>query len=746
MSTAIWQHFAAAFGPANLVPIALAREGIKTELPAGVVGKVPSVYNTRGEIVGFKDWQKCRVTLRNIEQWQCDSRYGFGVILGQPVTNLGGAVAVCVDVDTENTEYQTIVENLIRKAVGTAKVAQRVRTNSQRRAYVLAVLPREGDDEKPITKRVLTLRKGVKAHGIKGEAVEILAHGQQFAAFGVHPSGVELEWLDGPADSLTADVCLPCPALLSMSAGEFDKLLSDIAVALPILADSQKNPRRARGKRGEVVKPDDVALYLDANGYTLEIGADGQRYIRSPFEDEYTTEQTDRDTSVSYFLPGTCGYEQGHFVSLHASDADRTDADFLDAIGFVASQFDAFPVEMEQGKPVAPSFERDKHGKAEPTVPNVLAALGAPRWLGQDVRFDAFAGELVIGGAGAWRSFRDTDYTWLRATLEGLGFKPVGRELIRDAVAAVAEIRTIDTAQEWLNSLKWDGVKRLADFLPRYFRTADNDYTRAVSLYMWTAQAGRVLKPGCKADMMPIFIGDQGCGKSTGVAALSPAVRFFSELSFNDKDADAARKIRGVLVGEYGEMNGLRGRAIEAIKQYVTCTSDKWVAKYQEHATQYDRRCVFYGTSNDTDLLDDSTGNRRWLPIECGAVDVAAIKADCAQLWAEARELFKRKGVQYTTAAQLAPAIHDAFRDVDPFELLLSEWLSTPCELDGTTPADSEALTTTQVLTTIGKEWGLKVDRSGQIRVGKVLKALGFLRFRKFHNGSLIWAYKKQSK
>ncbi|ESF27670.1 putative replication protein, partial [Salmonella enterica subsp. enterica serovar Tallahassee str. 0012] len=45
-----------------------------------------------------------------------------------------------------------------------------------------------------------------------------------------------------------------------------------------------------------------------------------------------------------------------------------------------------------------------------------------------------------------------------------------------------------------------------------------------------TALAGRVLEPGVKADMVPILVGPQGCGKSSGVEALSPDPAFFTEI------------------------------------------------------------------------------------------------------------------------------------------------------------------------------------------------------------------------
>lgn len=743
----VWDYFAQQFGISNILPIALAGEGVESDLPEGVRGKVPSVFNSFGKQVGFKDWHTGRVKASDVERWKKDKRYGFGVRLGFPLP--AGGVAVCIDVDTEDEAHQHTVENLIANACGALAVPMRVRDNSVRRAYVVCV-----ETQDVITKRVFVLRKPVKAEGIKGEAVEILAHGQQFAAYGRHPTGADIEWLDAPAESLSANVLYPDMGQggqrLSLEA--FNALLDAIGNCLPVITDTTKRASRRNGKTGQAVPPDDVALYLDANGWTLSIGPDGERRIRSPFESEYTNEQADNDTSVTYFLPGTNDYEQGHFVSLHASDSTRTNADFLDGVGFVAAQFVAYPANTSKPTATRPTFTQIKGGKyhdrIEATLLNTLAALSAPDWLGYHIAFDEFAGDLVMGGPGRWRAFRDTDYTALRVALELKGFMPVGRDLIRDAVHMTAEAKSIDTAREWLTSLKWDKKRRIDRLLPDYFQTADDEYTRAVSAYLMTAIAGRILQPGIQADMMPILIGDQGCGKSRGVQALAPCLEWFTDsVTFRDKEDDQARKLRGVCVAEFAEMSGLRKRDVEDIKAMVTRTTEKWVRKYQENASRYQRRAIFVGTSNDSELLDDATGARRWLPVEItGQVDVQQLRHDAEQLYAEAAARFVAGGIAYADATKHVNAqqVHEQYRVTDGAELILDEWLHTADDLDGSTPASRGTVTTNDAITALkGRGVRIEIDRAGQMRAGKALKALGFDRRRKLINNRLQWVYSK---
>lgn len=745
-----WDWFLDQFGAHLIVPVAIATAGVKTKLPVGVIGKVPSVYNTFGDLVGYHKWQTCRATLSDIDKWKADGRYGFGVITGQELPT--GGVAIAIDCDTENQIIQQQIYDEICASMPHS-VAMRVRINSGRRAYLVRVKA----DHK-IYKRILRL--GSTPSG-KPEAIEILGHGQQLAVWGTHPSGAQIEWLDLPADHPGASEQLPDLEANVLTGAEFDALLERIVHRLgdKITGDSQAQA----SKRGEFTgtgKDDDVARYLDANGYTIGVGKEGERYLVSPFAHEYSGEQGgEGDTSLCYFLPGTRNFQQGHFVSLHASDADRQDVDFLEAIGYAAAQFPDVedvvkaPLVRKERAPRPRALRTITAGKlmgmVAPSLQNITQALSNPLWVGMDIRFDEFAGELVINEDSlalkeVWRPFKDTDYSALRMLLEGeeFGFAPIARQDMRDAVHLAAENRRFDTAREWLNRLKWDGTPRIARFFADYFGAADNDYTGAVSLYVWTALAGRVQVPGSKADMMPILVGDQGCGKSTGVAAIAPDTMYFTDaIQFTDKEDDHARKIRGVLVAEYSEMNGLKTRAIESIKASLSRTHEKWVAKYQENASHYARRCIYFGTSNDDELLDDGTGARRFLPLTVGQVDVKAIERDRDQLWAEARHVVAIGGIQHANAERLAVTEHAGFSVIDDLQGRIADWLDTEIDLGGQTPRQVGEVTTRQIIDALGMSAGLSPNRASETRVGKVLRCLKCKKTRRNVKGNIQYLY-----
>ncbi|ENC2022851.1 ATPase [Escherichia albertii] len=389
-----------------------------------------------------------------------------------------------------------------------------------------------------------------------------------------------------------------------------------------------------------------------------------------------------------------------------------------------------------------PAFRRDNKGDIEAILDNVVLALMRPDFTGVAIRYDIFRDALMLAPAetDGWRAFGDEDYSELRILLSRRSFKEVSKELMRDAVFTVAKRQPFDSATTWLNGLEWDGVPRIESFYHTHFGTADTTYTRAVSLYMWTALAGRVLEPGVKADMVPILVGAQGLRKSAGIAALSPDPEFFADISFADKDDDLARKMRGCLVAEISELRGLNTKDLESIKAWVTRTHDKWVPKFKEFTTIFARRGIPLGSSNEDEFLADKTGNRRWLPVDViNMVDTDAIKRDLPLLWAEARETFKRLGgIQFRDAERLGATVHEQYTIKDAWLETVEKWLDTPDLMTNDIPRNCEFLRASDVLReAIGLD-PRNIGKREEMRISNVLQNCGYKRETRRVEGKLM--------
>lgn len=394
-----------------------------------------------------------------------------------------------------------------------------------------------------------------------------------------------------------------------------------------------------------------------------------------------------------------------------------------------------------QGRPAG--LVSDGNGGYPASKHNLITALSASGFC-FDVTFDEFLGEVLVcePDSEQWRPIREDDYFNAARCLEGRDFRRISTANMREAILAAAREQAFDSAQDWLNALPpWDGVDRVGPFLEQAFGVAPSEYATAISLYVWSALAGRVLEPGVKADMVPVVAGRQGAGKSTVVQAIAPFKTGFGELNLANDEADLFREMRGRLVMELPELSGMRKRESEDLKRFVASTANVWVEKYHTTKTVYPRRCIFFGTTNETAILNDPTGSRRWLPFECGACNPQWVIDNRQQLWAQGAAMFKASGVQYEAAERLARDVHEDFRASDPWEVQIARWLQVP-GLAGVAPESRNAITTTEVMTGLGIPTSQQ-NRAIEIRAGNALKALGYERTRMMTDGQRRYVYQK---
>jgi virulence-associated protein E/primase-like protein/bifunctional DNA primase/polymerase-like protein len=333
------------------------------------------------------------------------------------------------------------------------------------------------------------------------------------------------------------------------------------------------------------------------------------------------------------------------------------------------------------------AFARDKTHNL-PTISNLEIALSRPDYTATLIAFDSFKDEIVLAPVGTqdWRPMRDEDITQFMLNFERAKFRPVDRQRLRHTLQLVAKRTTFDSAQIWLGGLTWDGKPRVARFLADYAGADDSPYTTAASFYLWTALAGRILEPGCQADMAPVLIGPQGARKTTAVRALVPDPDYFVEIDLGDRDDDLSRRMRGRLVGELSELQGLSKREVESVKTFMSRRHEDWVPKYMESRTVFARRIVFVGTTNQQQFLVDETGNRRWLPVRVTALDADRVAADREQLWAEGAAIWHRSGIAWQDAERLARPRHEEHRLPDAWEEAIRRWL------DSSDQGDADAL------------------------------------------------------
>lgn len=260
-------------------------------------------------------------------------------------------------------------------------------------------------------------------------------------------------------------------------------------------------------------------------------------------------------------------------------------------------------------------------GKPAKTVDNILIVLEHDPQLKGKIAFDEFANRGLVLGAFPWdlrtdrRQWTDIDDAGLRHYIERV-YSINGKDRIFDAVALCAHRHTFNEVRDWLKSLQWDGVKRLDTLLTDYLGAEDSLYTRAVSRKAIVASVARAMSPGCKYDNMPILAGPQGLGKSTFLRILGK--RWYSDSLQTFEGKEASEMIQGVWINEVGELNAFSKSESGVLKQFLSRTEDIYREPFGRRTANFPRRCVFWGTTNDSEFLRDRTGNRRFWPIDVG--------------------------------------------------------------------------------------------------------------------------------
>lgn len=327
----------------------------------------------------------------------------------------------------------------------------------------------------------------------------------------------------------------------------------------------------------------------------------------------------------------------------------------------------------------------DGNGNLQNTINNIEIILDNDPKLKGRIVLDDFSGRGLADGALPWdgrderREWKDVDDAALRSYIE-TAYGISTKDKIESACLIASNKHKINDVEDYLAGLRWDGVKRVETLLPDYLGAEDNAYTRAVMKKSLTAAVARAVVGGVKYDTMPIFTGPQGIGKSTFLAVLGGA--WFSDSLTTFEGKDAAELIQGVWINEVGELTAMTKQETNAVKQFLSKTDDIYRAPYTKHPARHKRRCVFFGTSNESEFLKDSTGNRRFWPVDVGVHEARKsvwrdLPEERDQIWAEAYAYFVLGESLHLPKEleALAMEAQEAHREVNGKEGMIREFL-----------------------------------------------------------------------
>lgn len=276
-------------------------------------------------------------------------------------------------------------------------------------------------------------------------------------------------------------------------------------------------------------------------------------------------------------------------------------------------------------------------GALSKTFPNALIAA---KHMGAVPELDEFNHRVVFRGDVPWseKYGRVLDDDLIRAIrvhfLSRWGLD-VAKDHVSEAVLTVAASHRFHPVREYLNSLTWDGARRIDSWLIDHFGAPDTPYVRAVGRKTLTGAVDRALHPGCKFDNMLVLQGPQGIGKSTAIRKLASDTWFSDSLPGDLNKPDTVQALQGAWIIEMSELAGLSRSQVTTINAFISRQVDRARFAYDRLTKDYPRQCIFIGSTNESAYLRDPTGARRFWPVTVTRADTAAIVENRDQLWAE---------------------------------------------------------------------------------------------------------------
>lgn len=407
-------------------------------------------------------------------------------------------------------------------------------------------------------------------------------------------------------------------------------------------------------------------------------------------------------------------------------NAFRSPEDAMKADGV---EFHAFKPESRAGW--LAQCQVDRQGELRGNLFNAVTALREDPALRDLLGFDEMLRAVILikpvpssGHAlsGA-RPITDEDVSAIQLALQQRGLEKVSRDTAFQAVLMRARERSFHPVRDYLNGLRWDGKPRLATWLHTYLGAERNEYSAGIGSMFLIAMVARIFEPGCKADYMLVLEGKQSAMKSTACAVLGG--QWFSDNlpSVGGDDVRLAQHLRGKWLIEVAEMSAMNKAETNDLKAFVSRKVEQFIPKYGRAEVHEPRQCLLIGTTNKAEYLRDETGGRRFWPVRVAdALDVAALKRDRDQLFAEAVSLY-RDGVEWWPsrdfeAEHIRAEQEDRF-EADPWEPAVAEWL-----------AHKDKVTAIEVLRgAVCLETG-KIGQREQRRVSAILERLGWERRR----------------
>ena len=270
----------------------------------------------------------------------------------------------------------------------------------------------------------------------------------------------------------------------------------------------------------------------------------------------------------------------------------------------------------------------------------------------------------------------------------------------------VFNIQTFDNTRnpfrDWVESHEWDGKPRVRTWFQRLFgatapplreKGLEDRYIGDVA-EAWFIGAIKRMYSETKHEIVPVFIShDQGIGKGQALKYTAGRDSWYIETLADVKEKDRfLESVRGNIIVELAESKQIRSNDVEALKAFISMSSDQFRAPYARFNDRKPRHFILAATSNLDNVFVDITGNRRFYPLYCDG-NKASFNPyeeedngvhEVEQLWAEALQLYRDGHLWYMTeeSADIAAIMQEYGTQENSNVDVIDEWLDDPSHTD----------------------------------------------------------------
>ena len=223
-----------------------------------------------------------------------------------------------------------------------------------------------------------------------------------------------------------------------------------------------------------------------------------------------------------------------------------------------------------------------------------------------------------------------------RIEVNGEPINTIMRSIIRCKFEEVCGIRNVQVTDDFLNQYSYlnkynpiidylNNIRnkrrediKCKDVFVEWFKATETPHKiiERMTEKWFVSGIKRIFEPGCDIEGMIYVFGKTGTGKSTFINRLAKgfAAQYIGDLENTSRLCETM--LRSWIVN-FDEMKSLVKKDANTVKDFLTTKSDTVRLAYRTDAEEYKRHCIFFGSTNNPDILKDYSGEveRRFWPI-----------------------------------------------------------------------------------------------------------------------------------